>query len=231
MKLLGLLLLAIWSHQTFASETSVYDFSWLDQDKEIYVLQNRKFRKVKSLYVGGTFGKNLAGAFIDSTEFNISGGFFFTEAWGIELTYTQTQSKKNATSKGVNEQGAVAFSREINSTKSAMLLWAPFYAKINTFNKVFYFDWIFGLGLAQVSTTDNRNEFPGGQAADVLTKENLTGVGWMSGLRFYLSQSWSTRLDFRATHLNATTAVNGETDTAKKWAHYYNLSVGINYTF
>lgn len=43
--LLTLSLVYLTSSYTFSSEKSVYDFEWLDDDKEIYVLQNRKYRK------------------------------------------------------------------------------------------------------------------------------------------------------------------------------------------
>jgi hypothetical protein len=33
------------SPKIYSSEGSTYSFDWLDPDKEVYVLQNRKFRK------------------------------------------------------------------------------------------------------------------------------------------------------------------------------------------
>ena len=45
-KVFLLLCIFLISGVVVANEKSVYEFSWLDKDKEIYVLQNRKFRKV-----------------------------------------------------------------------------------------------------------------------------------------------------------------------------------------
>lgn len=215
----------------FAGEGSVYDFSWLDKDKEVYVLQNRKFRKNNSFYLGGTLGRSVSGAFIDSQEANLIGGFFFSENWGLEFSYTKAQGVENKTSESVNAQGSVPFYRKIDTATNIMLMWSPFYSKINTFNKIFYYDWMFGLGGATVSTLDNRNEFPGGSTADTATSESITGIAWMTAIRFYLSPNWSTRVDFRATHINADSAINGETDTEKRWNNFYNLNIGLNYTF
>lgn len=215
----------------FAAEDSMYDFSWLDKDKEVYVLQNRKFRKKSNVYIGGTVGRSVSGAFIDSSEINLLAGYFFSEDWGIELSYTKADGSENKTSDSVNAQGSVPFYRKIDTATSAMLMWSPFYSKINTFNKIFYYDWMFGAGVANVSTLDNRNEFPGGSSADELTTESLSGFAWMTAIRFYISPSWSTRVDFRATHVNADSAVNGETDTEKRWSNYYNFNLGLNYTF
>lgn len=214
----------------FAAEDSMYDFSWLDKDKEVYVLQNRKFRKSGKLYLGGTVGRSVSGAYIDSSEANLVAGFFFGEDWGLELSYTKADGTQNKTSDAVREQAAKPFFRKVDMASSAMLLWSPFYSKINTFNKIFYYDWMFGLGVANVDTIDNRNEFSGGQDASVETKESLTGATWMTAVRFYISSAWSTRIDFRATHINADFTIT-DSETEKRWSHYYNLNIGLNYTF
>ena len=216
---------------SFAAEDSIYDFSWLDRDKEVYILQNRKFRKSGSFYVGGTVGRSISGAFIDSNEVNAVLGFFFKENWGFEVSYTKAEGSENKTSSAVEEQGATPFYRKIDTASSFMILWSPFYSKINTFNKIFYYDWMFGLGSANVNTLDNRNAFPGGSQSDVLTKESINGVTWMTALRFYITKNWSTRIDLRAVHLNADNAVKSSTDTEKRWNNYYNLNVGLNFTF
>lgn len=216
---------------TLANESSVYDFSWLDKDKEVYVLQNRKFRKNGKLYIGGTLGRSVAGAYIDSNEFNLLAGYFFKEDWGLEISYTKANGTPNKTHDAVNSQGSVAFYRKIDTALNAMIVWSPFYSKINTFNKIFYYDWLFGLGITNLTTIDNRNEFPGGEESNVKTTESNSGFTWMTGFRFFISESWSMRLDFTGKHINADSAINGETDTEKRWSHFYNINVGVNYTF
>ena len=215
-----------------AAEDSVYDFSWLDKDKEVYVLQNRKFRKKSKLTLGASIGNSISGAFVDSQEINLLGNYFFKETWGLEFAFNKSNGKTNATFDAVRDGGggAVAFYKRIESSMSFMLLWAPFYSKINTFNKIFYYDWIFGLGLSNISTEDNRNEFQVGVDQDVLTEENETAITWMTGLRFYLSQSWSARMDFRATH-NNTEVFTGVDESTKRFLNYYNFNLGLNYTF
>lgn len=214
---------------TYASESNVYDFSWLDPDKEVYVLQNRKFRKSGKLYVGGTYGNTISGAFIDSSDFNFHAGYFFHEDWGLEVSYSKASGKTNKTHDGVNEQaGAVAFYRKIDSSQSAMLMWSPFYSKINTFNKIFYYDWLFGAGFASITTLDNREEFNNDDST--LTSESNTTFSWMTGFRFYITDSWSFRMDVRAIHLNAEMVIDDD-DSEKQWSHYYNFNLGMNFTF
>ncbi len=213
-----------------AAEDSVYDFSWLDKDKEVYVLQNRKFRKKNSVYLGSTIGRSVSGAFVDSNEVNFIAGYFFSENFGIELSYTKAEGSLNKTHDSVNAQGATAFYKKIDSATSAMLMWAPFYSKINTFNKIFYYDWLFGAGLASITTLDNRSNFTGGSTADDLTEESDTAFTWMTGMRFYFSQSWSTRIDFKAIHANTEMQLDAS-DSEKRLNSYYNFNVGINFAF
>lgn len=230
MKSLVLILFSSFFSIVFAAEDSVYDFSWLDKDKEVYVLQNRKFRKNGNFYVGGTLGRSLAGAYIDSSEVNAMMGFFFKEDWGIEISYTKADGSENKTSDAVRAQGAKPYFRKIDTATSFMVMWSPFYSKINTFNKIFYYDWMIGLGATTVNTLDNRNAFVGGSENDVLTEEAVSGVAWMTALRFYITKNWSSRIDFRATHLDADFQVTAS-ESEKRWSHYYNFNIGINYTF
>ncbi len=235
-KMLLLLSFLMLSSFAFAAEDSLYKFSWLDKDKEIYVLQNRKFRKDGKLYLGGTGVKTISGAFIDSYGGTLRGGYFFSEDWGLELVYGKNSGSENNTAKGVKEQGTVPFYRKIDTYAAGMLMWSPFYSKINTFNQIFYFDWMLGAGLASISTLDNRNKFDTGAANEnTLTSESNMGLIWNSGLRFYVSESWSIRLDFTGLHYQAdkTKKLEGASNTSKskQLFSYYDLGIGLNYTF
>jgi outer membrane beta-barrel protein len=235
MKKLSGLLLLLTTAVAVSSEKSVYDFSWLDKDKEIYVLQNRKFRKAKTMHVGGTLGRSLSGAFNDRISGSVYGGFFFTEDFGLELSYTKASNTTNATHDAVKKAGTVAFYRQIDSELTAHFVWAPFYSKINTFNKIVYYDWLFGLGASTVSTEDNRNEFNTvASNKDDLTAESNFALTWFTGFRFYINQNWSTRIDFKGTHSNADRAIADGTNDfklQKSWFNYYDLKLGLNYSF
>jgi len=219
-----------------AGEKSLYNFSWLDPDKEVYVLQNRKFRKDGNLYVGGTGAKTLSGAFIDSYGATLRSGYFFSEDWGLEFVYGKNSGSENDTAKGVKEQGTVPFYRKIDSYMGAMFMWSPFYSKINTFNKIFYFDWMFGLGAASIKTLDNRNKFDSTATNfDELTSENSIGLLWNTGFRFYINENWSLRLDVTGQNYKAakTKQAEGDSTTSSidKIFSNYDLGLGLNYTF
>lgn len=201
MNLFGILIL-LTSLGAIASEKSVYDFAWLDKDKEVYVLQNRKYRKDGRLYAGVSGLTTLSGAFVDSFGGSARLGYFFKEDWGFELQYAKYSGSENDTAKGVRQQGVVPFYRKFDSVMTGLVWWSPFYAKINTFNEIFYFDWMFGLGVSQISALDNRNKFST-PPSSTLTRESIMGATWSTAMRFHINQAWSFRLDFSGTHFSA----------------------------
>jgi len=232
-KVFLLLCISFISGVVVANEKSVYEFSWLDKDKEIYVLQNRKFRKVGKVYVGAGGVKTISGAFIDSYGGSLRGGYFFSEDWGIEGIFGKSSGSKNATAKSVEDQPARAFYRKVDTYMGAMAMWSPFYSKINTFNKVFYYDWMFGLGIASVKTLDNRSAFDTLSSSN-LTSSNAIGVIWNTGLRVYMSDSWSLRIDFTGIHAKPkkeNIKDNGNSVTTNSLFSNYDLGVGLNYAF
>lgn len=237
MKVIALILLSNLLYAlALADEKSLYNFSWLDKDKEVYVLQNRKFRKDGNFYVGATGAKTINGAFIDSYGGTARAGYFFREDWGLELVYGKNSGSENTTAEGVKQQGTVPFYRKIDTYIGGMLMWSPFYSKINTFNRIFYFDWMFGLGAASITTLDNRNKFDSSASNfNELSSENTMGLLWNTGFRFYISESWSLRLDFTGLNYKAsrTKKMQNATATSKSDTIYsnYDLGLGLNYTF
>ncbi len=217
----------------WASEKSVYYFSLLDKDKEVYVLQNRKFRKAGKVYIGVSGVKTLSGAFIDQMGAYGRVGYFFNEYWGFELAYGKYSGSENDTAKAVKQQGTIPFYRKLDTVTGALLWWSPFYGKINTFNEIFYFDWMFGLGGAKVQTLDNRNKFTPA-AGGSLTSESSTALMWSTAMRFHINQSWSLRLDFSGLHYNAnrTSRIgSGASFTKKQLNSTYDVGLGLVFAF
>ena len=185
------------------SSQSVYDFSWLDPEKEVYVLQNRKYVKGGRLhfYAGG--GTTLSGPFVDSTTLQARAGYFFNENWGFEVLYARNNGKENSTAELVRTSGgARPFRRIVDDYTGGMLVWAPFYSKINTFNKILYFDWFIGLGYAKVQETNNKIEFQR-MAAGPLSEESHNALMWNLGVKFFINNTWSLRTDVTALHYQA----------------------------
>ncbi len=201
----------------FALETDLYDFSWLDKDKEVYVLQNRKFRKINRFYVTAGYGMTTSGSFVDATSIQARAGYFFTENYGFEFVYSLNSGEENEAAKSVRSSsagaGTIPFRRIVDGYYGAMFMWSPFYSKINTFNKIIYVDFLFGLGLATLTETNNRDQFVTSDPFAAEVQESHTGILWNFGAKFFVNTSWSVRFDLNAVHYQALQArVNNPED-------------------
>lgn len=226
---LFLLALTFTSQQTIAAENDVYGFSWLDQDKEVFVLQNRKYRKAGRVhgFVGG--GITTSGAYVDSTSIQGRLGFFMSEDYGFEVLYAKNSGKENDTYRAITTKNAAVtpFRRIVNDYVGAMFLWSPFYSKINTFNKIIYADYIFGLGFAKLSESNNRKAYQSNGLEKTESDESHTGIMWQVGMKFYLNDNWSVRPDLTVIHYQA----EGAASTAKKFVSNYDATISLGYTF
>ncbi len=229
------LLIGIWLDVStaFASESSTYDFGWLDPDKEVFVLQNRKFRKSGKLHASAGAGFTTSGSFVDSKAFQGRIGYFVKEEWGVEVLYTKLSGKEDDTAASVRNNGAgtgsVPFRRIVKDYMGGMVIWSPFYSKVNTFNTIMYFDWVLGAGFAKVTEENNRDEFVNGPAGNKAKEENHTGPMWGTGLRFYLTELIDVRMDLTGIHYQAPKAAANA--TGKGWNEHYDLTLALGLRF
>ncbi len=215
-----------------ASEGDTYNFSWLDPDKEVYVLQNRKFRKSEKIYANIGAGLTTSGAFVSSKNIQGRLGYFFKEEYGVEFLYSANSGTENETAKSVRNEGSsgsVPFRRIVDNYYGAMFMWSPFYSKINTFNSVIYVDWLFGLGYANLTETNNRDEFINGATSAVPTQETHGGFMWQAAMKFYINESFDIRLNLATVHYKAQKAAVNSTEEA--WNTNYDLAVSLGYSF
>jgi len=229
--ILTILFLSMPVYTTSASEDDLYNFTWLDKDKEVYVLQNRVFRKYNTVHFDISGGLSTSGAFVSSNQIQGRLGYFFRESWGFEGIYSRNFGKENNIATDVRNNGAgsgtIPFRRIVDSYAGAMVLWSPFYSKINAFNKIFYMDWVLGVGFASLKETNNKPEvLVGGTSAERLT-ESHSGLIWELSGKFYLSRNWEIRTDLTAVHYSAEKAKEKTTATYSNW----DFGIGIGYLF
>lgn len=221
----------VFTTNLFASEKDIYEFSWLDPDKEVFVLQNRKFRKASRLHVNVGGGITTSGAFVDSTTIQGRAGFFATEDYGLEVIYAKNSGKENDTAKLVRnspgQTGSKPFRRIVQSYTGAMFLWSPFYSKINTFNSIVYMDWIFGVGYASLVEKNNKLAFENVFQEDVETQETHGGIIWEAGMKFYLNENFNIRTDLTAIHYSA----KNLTTPGSSYKSNFDAAVSLGYTF
>jgi outer membrane beta-barrel protein len=199
------LLVLLWLVETpvsFAAEDSEYNFSWLDPDKKIYVLQNRRYRKAETIEAYALGGTSLGDPYRTVLQVQPRLAYWFTESTGLEVFYSARFHSTNNTYRAMKSaidqsNNAFQFSpqiREVTSQFGLLFNWAPWYSKINVFNSILHFDWYFSAGFGAMTS-----EF------GPLTKQEASGAGWASenlfavylgtGHLFHLDEHWTARLD------------------------------------
>jgi outer membrane beta-barrel protein len=228
------LILFLFFQSSFALENSIYDFEWMDQDKKIYVLQNRTYKKKSMTYISLLGAMTASNKLIDSYYGIVKIGHFFSEDLGVEFLGGMGTGSINETGASVREQGAVPFYRRIDNYLAAAAIWSPFYGKFNAFDAILYLDWFFTGGFGVVSTSDNRNEFEITRET-TLTKDSSVAVLWSTGFLFYINKNWQVRSEFQALHFKADKFSEvGTTDgsyTKSLVFNHYDFSLGINFMF
>ncbi len=213
LKLMLASMLGLWATSSYAGEESTYDFLWLDPDKAVYVLQNKIHKKEHTLYMDVGYLQNLTSAFQDTRGVAVKAGFYFHEEWAVEVMYLGYQNTNNDNFRNVqllNE--GVPFVRRPERTLGAGIVWSPFYGKINTFNKIVYFDWSFGAGVAQVTTKSNLKSVTAASSQDRYESENNTGAYAKSAFKFHLNQNWHVGVEWVGTYYRAPGPKNPKQD-------------------
>lgn len=203
-----------------------YKFDWLDPDKKIYVLQNRRYRKARRMMLSGLFGFGLSDSYrnVYNVEPRIS--YFMSESWGFEAFFVQSFHRDNSTFEALqNAAGTLSVLpviREIKNQVGANIQWVPWYAKINVFNTILYFDWYLSAGLGALSSEVNKAKRVGADA-DIETQNDL-GLFLGTGHMFHLGDSSVVRLDFKGVFYQAPKfATSGD----EIWFSNYNFSFGF----
>jgi outer membrane beta-barrel protein len=201
------------SFRVHAGEKSLYDFLWLDPDKKVYVLQNKLFKKEHSFYADIGYLSNFNSKFQDTNGFALRAGYFIQEEWGLELYYNQYSNRNNSDWESIRAvNGADPFVRKMDKSFGAFVIWSPFYGKINTFNKIYYFDWSFGLGVGKVETQSNLKTVSNANLISSFEKESYNAVAWKTNLKFHINENTHLGVEWVQHHYSAPSAKNPNSD-------------------
>ncbi len=242
MKQLGMILFLLSTTLSFnalSSEDSLYDFLWLDPDKSVYVLQNKLYKKTNSFYLELDAGVAFGDEFLNTHNVNLKIGYYFSEEWGIEI-FGSKYFNSFANNKGEVKRIANVspFLRQPEQAIGATLLWTPFYGKINTFNKIFYFDWGFGLGAAMLDTTSNLKTAGSTTLKERFDDEDQISFVYKTDFKFHLNRHWHFTAELRGMLFSAP-LVGGlgdgpggvNTEGENKIFDYYDFMLGVGYKF
>lgn len=200
-----------------ADEKDLYDFMWLDPDKKVYVLQNKVHKKSNTVYLNVGYGLGLSSNFQDTSMLHGNFGYYLNEEWAIEGIYTKYSNSDNEALENLKKlNGSVPFIRKTDSNYGLLVKWSPFYGKINTFNKIFYFDWSFGLGIGKLNTSSNATSVSIPAQANSYSDEKYTSVIAKTGLSFHATKNFHIGLDLIMNNYKAPgPTINGNAPSSK----------------
>ncbi len=156
--------------------------------------------------------------------FGLSGklGYFLTEAWGVELSYTTISNSEKAAVQDLRNNHAVT-TASLVSPKSyigADIVWTPVYGKMSVGNKkILPFDMYFSLGGGKTGTAD-------GQSAGTLRLS--------TGQIFAISKGMAFRWDFGWNRYSAkteTVATSGAITSSTASFDNLLLTLGVSFFF
>jgi outer membrane beta-barrel protein len=233
-----LVVLLLFTPKLFAEEGSTYQFGWLDKDKEVYVLQNREYKKVSTINLNVAFGMPISEAFADGYMVQARLGYYFWESWGLELLYSKNSEEVNQTGTDLKTgyggagPGTTPWVNLVESYAGIIVNWSPFYSKINLFNAIVYLDWTFGLGAVSVSSKNNTEQFTTGSTSEPFSFESATSTGFLfqTSWIFYLSKAFSIRADLISINYSAD-APSGSGSTKKQAVGEWDALLGVGFRF
>lgn len=226
------LVAASWADAAHAAEAGdeddEYSFSWLDPEKKIYVLQNRRYLKGGRLFLSAMVGPGVSNPYRTTLAIDPRVAYYINETFGLEFFYTIYKNQKNSTVNALESTigtgNTIPVIREITSQYGAVLHYVPWYAKINVFNTILYFDWYFSAGVGLLTGDLDVRDTVGD--APVFVKQQFTGFILGTGHQYHLSERFSVRLDFGGSFYQAPDF--GETGPKSIYTNFnFGLGLGI----
>lgn len=215
-----------------AEEKDLYKFLWLDPDKSVYVLQNKAYPKRGTTYMELGFLSHLSNEYQDTTGGQAKIGHFLNEEWALELNYKlYSNSDNDALTNIRNINQTEPFIRRPLSTTSFLVTWSPFYGKINTFNKIFYFDWHFSGGVSLINSESNADTVADPNKTSEFKKENYVGPTAKTGVRFHITKGFHINIDYSKDFYKAKgPVINGKT-SSEKWRNQSDIVFSVGFSF
>lgn len=116
---------------------------WAPKDTDFSVVQNRTYPKEKKFFISPEYGVMVNDQYSDGSVFGLTGNYFFSERYGIQLQYLRANLHLNDAMKNlVNLSSGVQPNHgQFTGLYSLGFNWVPFYAKMSVLGKrIIYFD-------------------------------------------------------------------------------------------
>ncbi len=210
--------------QAYAADE--FNFNWLDPEKKIYVLQNRKYLKANRPQLSVMAGPGISNAYRNTYEISGAFSYYLSEMFGVEVFYSTLNNRENNTFEHLKQAApnTLPVVREIRSQLGLVAHYVPWYAKINVFNKVLYFDWYFSGGMGSINTAlDTRTS---ASSSPSYSKQDFLALFLGTGHQYHLNQNWIVRFDFTGSIYQAPRFGDSGENT---WFSNYLFGFGLGY--
>lgn len=224
------LLLLVITGNLYANSDSIYEFKWLDEGEKVYVIQNKEHVKSGGLGVDFSIIDSDSSPYQDTTGFAFALTYYFSENWSVDATYKQYSNSDSADLTNLisaNTSGIKPIIRKVNAAKLLHINWIPFYGKINTFNKIFFFDWGLGVGLGQFDTQGNYQTFKQTNIDITFIDEVDSGYSFRSFVKFYSRSGYTMGFEYNLVGIDTIK----DPDGAKSIHYYTDIMATVGYIF
>ncbi len=164
---------------------------WAAKDTNFNVVQNRTYSKKKRVAVSATYGNLINDSYSRSGNLSLSGSYYFTERYGVELNYTKVESSDNKLVETfVNDFGTTPDHGKVDSFIGASFNWVPFYAKMSLLGtRILYFDMAISPGLGMTTYNQQTDTGTRSKSAPTVSIDITQSV--------FFSKNFAVRIDFK----------------------------------
>lgn len=205
-----------------------FEFEWLNDNEEIYVIQDKEFPKSRRFNFELFYIDSENQPYFTTTGFGLSLTYYFNENWGMDITYkSYSSAKSNDLISLIEDRSTKPLVRKVDSLMLVNVDWLPFYGKVNLFNSIFYFDWGWGAGIGKASLFSNEKTFTQSNVPLTLVESNPMAYSLKTYFKFYAFENVNFGLQYDLTFFEAVINSKG----AKEIVNINDIMFTVGYMF
>lgn len=181
------------------------DKYWSAKDEDYGVIQNRTYSKAEKFYGSLVAGTLINDPFAQAKPIGAMLGYYFTEDFGVELSYLNHDAARNETVEKLNSIANIKINPNYNLVKNsvtASVTFTPFYAKMAFMNKsIMYFDMGFtaGLGMTNYDQVSNQTAGTATVSPDEFKSKSAPHAEFGFMQQLFVTKNVAFRLDLKNT--------------------------------
>lgn len=207
---------------------------WAPKDVEFSVVQNRLYSKAGRFAITPHLGPLVTDSFSTGPVWGLSGNYYFSERYGVEVTYDKYQLENSVVYESFLQENRTSpdFNRQ-EDYYGAAFNWIPIYAKISLLDqRIMYFDMSFSPGIGLMTYTQ---QLEGGDGNTIVAPALSLDIAQ----HYFLSKELAIRIDMRnrlykdeVVKYRKTSTFNNKGDFVKeRLNHSITIQFGLTFYF